>query len=89
MITTATPAHGGIAQSPLLPAYRQLLIAAELSRVGAVRTCDLIRRWGVSYSSVTRDLAKLADRGLCERVHGGAIASVRSNRRTTARRQHS
>ncbi|WP_430667205.1 DeoR family transcriptional regulator [Jatrophihabitans telluris] len=58
---------------PPLAAHRQQLIDSELRRFGSVSTQDLAARWGLSCSSITRDLTQLAAQGRCQRIRGGAV----------------
>jgi DeoR/GlpR family transcriptional regulator of sugar metabolism len=62
----------------MLAGQRQMLIAEEIRRRGAVRVSELTELLGVSDMTVRRDLDALADSGLIEKVHGGA--TVRSQR---------
>jgi DeoR/GlpR family transcriptional regulator of sugar metabolism len=57
----------------MLAQQRQAIILDLVHRDGGVRLRDLMRRLGVSDMTVRRDLADLAERGLVEKVHGGAI----------------
>ncbi len=52
---------------------RRRRILEELRRHGAVRTVELARSFAVSPMTIRNDLAALAERGLVERVHGGAM----------------
>lgn len=52
---------------------RRRRILEELRRRGAVRTAELARYFAVSPMTIRNDLATLAERGLVERVHGGAM----------------
>jgi DeoR/GlpR family transcriptional regulator of sugar metabolism len=58
----------------VLAQQRQALILEEVRRNGGVRVSDLTRQLGVSDMTIRRDLEALADRGLVEKVHGGATA---------------
>jgi DeoR/GlpR family transcriptional regulator of sugar metabolism len=60
----------------LLARQRQALILARVREDGGVRVADLVRELGVSDMTVRRDLEVLHDRGLLEKVHGGATALV-------------
>jgi DeoR/GlpR family transcriptional regulator of sugar metabolism len=60
----------------VLARQRQALILARVRDEGAVRVADLVRDLGVSDMTVRRDLEALHDRGLLEKVHGGATALV-------------
>jgi DeoR/GlpR family transcriptional regulator of sugar metabolism len=53
---------------------RQALILDRVREIGAVRVADLVRELGVSDMTVRRDLEILHDRGLLEKVHGGATS---------------
>lgn len=61
----------------MLPTQRRQAILAEVRQAKAVSAEDLARRYGVSLETIRRDLRGLRDRGLLERVYGGAL-SVRS-----------
>jgi DeoR/GlpR family transcriptional regulator of sugar metabolism len=58
----------------MLAGQRQMLIAEEIRRRGAVRVSELTELLGVSDMTVRRDLDAMADSGLIEKVHGGATA---------------
>ncbi len=59
---------------PALARQRQTLILERVREQGAVRVADLVRALGVSDMTVRRDLELLQERGLIEKVHGGAAA---------------
>ena len=59
---------------PALARQRQNLILERVREQGAVRVADLVRALGVSDMTVRRDLEILHERGLIEKVHGGAAA---------------
>ncbi len=61
----------------MLPTQRRQAILAELRQAKAVSAEELARRFGVSLETIRRDLRGLRDRGLLERVYGGAL-SVRT-----------
>jgi DeoR/GlpR family transcriptional regulator of sugar metabolism len=61
--------HGAIA------AQRQSTILRTVLRSGSVRVADLVSEHGVSDMTIRRDLEVLAERGLIEKVHGGATAT--------------
>jgi|SRR5580658_10362447 DeoR family fructose operon transcriptional repressor len=61
----------------MLPTQRRQAILTEVRQARAVSAEDLARRFGVSLETIRRDLRGLRDRGLLERVYGGAL-SVRS-----------
>jgi DeoR/GlpR family transcriptional regulator of sugar metabolism len=56
----------------VLARQRQALILDHLSDAGGVRVSDLVRILGVSDMTVRRDLNALQERGLLDKVHGGA-----------------
>ncbi len=61
--------QGGVV---MLARQRQTLILERVRETGAVRVADLVRELGVSDMTVRRDLEILDERGLLEKVHGGA-----------------
>lgn len=63
----------------LLTDERRERILAELQRDGRVLAADLSRTLGVSDDTIRRDLDALADMGLLQRVHGGALWRTRVN----------
>ena len=58
----------------MLARQRQALILDRVREVGAVRVADLARELEVSDMTVRRDLEILHEKGLLEKVHGGATA---------------
>ena len=58
----------------MLARQRQAFILDRVREDGAVRVADLVRELGVSDMTVRRDLEILDERGLLEKVHGGATA---------------
>jgi len=58
----------------MLAKQRQAVILEEVRRSGGVRVSDLTRQLSVSDMTIRRDLEALAERGLLEKVHGGATA---------------
>jgi DeoR/GlpR family transcriptional regulator of sugar metabolism len=58
----------------MLARQRQAFILDRVREDGAVRVADLVRELGVSDMTVRRDLEVLDERGLLEKVHGGATA---------------
>lgn len=62
------------ARRPALARQRQTLILERVREEGAVRVSDLVQALGVSDMTVRRDLELLHERGLLEKVHGGATA---------------
>jgi DeoR family transcriptional regulator, fructose operon transcriptional repressor len=69
----------------VLPTQRRKAILAEVRKASAVSAEDLALRFGVSLETIRRDLRELRDRGLLERVYGGAL-SVQSTEGTFAAR---
>lgn len=57
----------------MLTAQRRQLILDKLKTQGQVSVADLSAEWAVSEDTVRRDLRDLADEGLVQRVHGGAL----------------
>ncbi len=58
----------------MLARQRQALILERVRETGAVRVAELAHDLSVSDMTVRRDLEVLHDRGLVEKVHGGATA---------------
>jgi DeoR/GlpR family transcriptional regulator of sugar metabolism len=58
----------------MLARQRQAFILDRVRESGAVRVADLARELAVSDMTVRRDLGLLHERGLVEKVHGGATA---------------
>ncbi len=56
----------------MLARQRQALILEHLARAGGVRVSDLVQILSVSDMTVRRDLEVLEQRGLLDKVHGGA-----------------
>lgn len=56
----------------MLALQRHQVILEEVRRAGGVRVSDLTVRLGVSDMTIRRDLDVLSQRGLLEKVHGGA-----------------
>ncbi|GGL57567.1 DeoR/GlpR family DNA-binding transcription regulator [Planomonospora parontospora] len=59
----------------MLAQQRQQAILERVRSSGGVRVADLVRELGVSDMTIRRDLEVLAERGLLEKVHGGATAA--------------
>lgn len=57
----------------MLTAQRKQIIVERLATAGQVSVTVLAREWGVSEDTVRRDLRDLAEEGLVQRVHGGAL----------------
>ena len=71
------PAKGpkGTAGNPQpLAAQRQAAIVERVQAHGGVRVRELVRELRVSDMTIRRDLEVLAERGLVQKVHGGAAA---------------
>ena len=62
------------AKRPALARQRQTLILERVREQGVVRITDLVHALGVSDMTIRRDLELLQERGLLEKVHGGAAA---------------
>lgn len=58
----------------MLAGQRQAIILDRVREAGAVRVAELVRELGVSDMTIRRDLEILDDRGLLQKVHGGATA---------------
>jgi len=58
----------------MLARQRQARIVERVREDGAVRVAELSRELGVSDMTIRRDLEILSDRGLLDKVHGGATA---------------
>ena len=56
----------------MLPTQRRQAILAQVREQSAVSAEDLSRQFGVSVETIRRDLRRLGERGLLERVYGGA-----------------
>src|SRR4051795_10247367 len=60
----------------MLARQRQERILEVLRASGGVRVSDLTEQLQVSYMTIRRDLDALAERGLVEKVHGGATVAT-------------
>jgi DeoR/GlpR family transcriptional regulator of sugar metabolism len=58
----------------VLARQRQAYILERVRESGGVRVADLVRQLGVSDMTIRRDLETLNERGLLEKVHGGATS---------------
>lgn len=58
----------------MLQSQRQAYILSTVRQNGAVRVSELVKELNVSDMTIRRDLEGLAERGLLEKVHGGATA---------------
>lgn len=65
----------------LIPAQRRTFILDVLQEQGAASVQQLSDRMGASFSTVRRDLDHLAERGIVQRSHGGAVLAARDDNR--------
>ena len=65
---------GPVTTRSMLARQRQAFILDRVREDGAVKVADLVRELRVSDMTVRRDLEILDDRGLLEKVHGGATS---------------
>jgi DeoR/GlpR family transcriptional regulator of sugar metabolism len=75
-----TALDAGTAPRPALARQRQGLILERVREQGGVRVADLVHSLGVSDMTIRRDLELLHDRGLLEKVYGGATAVEASSK---------
>jgi len=61
-------------KAEVLQSQRQTYILSKVRQHGAVRVSELVEELNVSDMTIRRDLEGLAERGLLEKVHGGATA---------------
>lgn len=71
-----------------LPGERQHYILRVLRDEGRVLAAPLAAHFGVSEDSIRRDLRELDQRGLCRRVHGGALPLTPAFPPLAERQQH-
>jgi len=57
---------------------RRLKIAQQMQEHGSVRVAELMRSFRVTDTSIRRDLEILQSQGRLRRIHGGAVATSRS-----------
>jgi len=57
----------------MLSAQRRQQILQRLEQEGTISVAALSREWGLSEDTLRRDLRDLAEEGLIQRVHGGAL----------------
>jgi len=69
----------------VLPTQRRQEILSEVRKTSAVSAEELALRFGVSVETIRRDLRSLRDRGLLERVYGGALSVQSTEGSFTAR----
>ena len=72
-VTMGEMEHVQLMAGPLLPAQRRQHIIEFLHRHGAVTLQQMASALRVSLSTLRRDLDALADEGLVDRTHGGAL----------------
>ncbi|MEN9707139.1 MAG: hypothetical protein RIS31_705 [Actinomycetota bacterium] len=63
----------------MLAPQRQAMILQEINRFGAGRISELAEALQVSEMTVRRDIDAMAEQGLLEKVHGGAVAILESS----------
>jgi DeoR/GlpR family transcriptional regulator of sugar metabolism len=63
----------------MLAPQRQTLILQEVSRYGAARISELAENLSVSEMTIRRDIDSLAEQGLLEKVHGGAVGILETS----------
>jgi DeoR/GlpR family transcriptional regulator of sugar metabolism len=66
--------RAAVGRRPALARQRQAYILERVRQEGVVRVADLVDTLGVSDMTIRRDLGLLHDRGLLEKMHGGAAA---------------
>lgn len=64
----------------MLTAERRQYILSVLEREGKVHAIDLSQALGVSEDTIRRDLRELAEAGMLQRVHGGALPITPTSR---------
>jgi len=69
----------------LIPAERQRCLLERVNRDGRVSSVQAATEFGVSEDTIRRDLRELAEAGLVERVHGGALRKSQLPHRFDAR----
>ncbi|WP_454814127.1 DeoR/GlpR family DNA-binding transcription regulator [Labrys neptuniae] len=65
----------------LIPAERQRLLLQRIEQDGRIASVQAALDFAVSEDTIRRDLKELADAGLIERVHGGALRKSRTSHR--------
>lgn len=63
-------------RAPLSQPERQARLLDQINRIGRILASDAAATFGVSEDSIRRDLRDLADAGLVQRFHGGAIRRI-------------
>lgn len=79
------------AESPgsILTEERRRIILDLVRRQGKVLAAELSERFAVSQDTIRRDLRELAEAGLLQRVHGGALPRSPTDPRYTVRQRES
>src|SRR5215210_3774483 len=72
------PRSPEVRPGPMLARQRHARILERVRDAGAVRVAELVRELGVSDMTIRRDLEQLQERGLLEKVHGGATVTAES-----------
>ncbi len=75
--------------SGILTEERRRIIVDLLRHEGKVVAAELGSRFGVSQDTIRRDLRDLAEAGLLQRVHGGALPRAPTDPRYTVRQRES
>ncbi|MDQ0393919.1 DeoR/GlpR family DNA-binding transcription regulator [Labrys monachus] len=73
------------ADEALIPAERQRHLLERVNRDGRVSSAQAAVEFGVSEDTIRRDLRELAEAGLVERVHGGALRKSQLSHRFETR----
>src|SRR3984885_9571163 len=64
-----------IVHRPMLTSHRKQQLLVRLKRDGKLVAKEVSQEIGVSEDTIRRDLRELAQEGLLQRVHGGALPS--------------
>lgn len=67
----------------MLPTQRRQRILEDINRTGAGTVAGLSEKYGVSETTIRRDLKLLEDDGHVRRTHGGAVSEQRENDTST------
>ncbi|CAM5767706.1 DeoR family transcriptional regulator [Labrys miyagiensis] len=65
----------------LIPAERQRLLLERIEQDGRIASAQAALDFGVSEDTIRRDMRELADAGLVDRVHGGALRKSKASHR--------
>jgi DeoR/GlpR family transcriptional regulator of sugar metabolism len=79
---------GRDASSRLVAFERRDRIADLVRDRGSIRASELTNLFGVTDETIRRDLARLAELGVLQRAHGGAVATTTRAEATFERRLH-